>query len=266
MRGPAISSDDDEFDSAEEDEEPLEFHDASPSSVHLLHESAVEELTKQHMVEKLELSAAHNRDLEEAVEGAAEVVARAAAAHSAEMVDMEVVHEAALADLKKDQQMLAVMHEEASENYDMMLTQMQKKHKEQYDTEMAAWQAKVQELDELVACEKRQQQTLQVELQESRAECAAVQASLAQSERAAAQVRNELQEEREQLHSAAVNNRQLANVVEGLEKDLEALSAKRSMAHAIFAKLGDGEEDDMLETDELDDLVQVHCVYLFAGS
>ena len=99
-RTPPMTSDDDDFDSVEEDEDPSEFHDASPTKIHLLHTTAIEELTLRHMAEKVELSAAYNQDLEQAVEGATEAVARAAAEHAAKAVAMEESHEAAVAEVR----------------------------------------------------------------------------------------------------------------------------------------------------------------------
>jgi hypothetical protein len=280
---PVPSSDDDDFDSAEEDESGLEFHDASPSKLHLLHTSAVEEISLRHMEEKVEISAAFNRDLEDVVESATEAAARAAAAHSAKVVGLEEAHQAAVADLQRDQKMLVEMHEEASLNYDKMLAEVSQEHKEQSSSEMAVWQAKTDELDKVVAHEKALQQELQAELQASQAECAKLQASVAQSERVLEQTQNELREtkgtllqEREQASllalAAQTEKRRLESTVENLEKELEALSAKRSMVHAVFAKLGDGDEDDLLEADELDELVEVckscrlSLIYIIYGS
>lgn len=225
---PELTSDDNEFDSVEEDEESFEFHDASPTKVHLLHRSAVEEIKEQHnsalealtikhMAEKVELSAAYNRDLEQAVEGATE--------------------------LEKDQRMLAEMHEEASRNYDLTLKQIENDYKHEQDEEMAV------------------QAELQAELQASRAECATLQASLAQKERVVVQTRNELAEQRQQTQSERVSNQRLICTIETLEGELASLTAKRSMVHAVFAKLGDGDpEDDVLEAHELDDLLQVRSI------
>ena len=154
---------------------------------------------------------------------------------------------------------------------------------------MAAWHAKATELDKYLALEKEQQRSLRLELQASQAECAALEASLAQSERGATQARSELAEEREQARSAAATSRELTSVVEGLQTELAALSARRSMVHAggslslalalslsrslslclsvslihlhaVFAKLGD-EDDDVLEAYELDGLVEVHSIF-----
>ena len=104
---------------------------------------------------------------------------------------MEEAHQAAVADLQRDQTMLVEMHEEASLNYDKMLAEVSQESKEQYSSEMAVWQAKTDELDKVVAHEKALQQELRAELQASQAECAKLQASVAQSGRVLEQTQNE---------------------------------------------------------------------------
>ena len=224
-------------------------HASTVNDLTAKHVSTVEELEMHHMAEKVELTAAFNRDFEEAIECATEAAAIAAAAHAAEMAELEEAEraliEAAGEEFSKvveaSEKDVATLHSELETTRENLRSEQEELHKSKAEcTRWQAWSAK----------HERKAAQLKAEVEDVQAK-RAMEAQTAEEQ---------LNARTEQLLDEQASNQKIGREIGHLEKELAALSAARSMVDAVWLKLGDGDEDDVLELEELDELVDKEVI------